>query len=306
MKLFGTVSRNIYPVGQGGFSSEIHHDCDGKINFVAVYDCGVAMTGTNSSKNFNQKTLVDEFLVDSNNTKIPIDILFISHFDQDHVSLIKALIKDRAVKRVIVPLMRKWKKKIIALCAEGWDTQLLTNPKDFFNLHALNSDTIITEVSALTDNEYNSEIDNAAADAIQIPSGNSISSNTNWHYIPFNIEPERSDCFEEKCKESDIEIDKLTEDDLCVKAKQLKKIYQELSGGINQNSLLLYSAPDYSNKTVETLQCPGTFCCGGCCKKLACDASAGCLYTGDYDYSHMEKLKVFFVSKNLIGNIGTL
>ena len=70
------IIRTFHPVGQGAFYSERHND------FNIVYDCGTEW------KNRGKK-VIDKTIQSSFSKEDVIDILFISHFDYDHVSKIK-------------------------------------------------------------------------------------------------------------------------------------------------------------------------------------------------------------------------
>lgn len=80
-----THKRYIFPVGQGGFSCERIDD------FVVVYDCG---STTNPG-------IVEE-CIDHLSEKIDhINILFISHFDKDHVNSIRYLLSNIQVRQAV-------------------------------------------------------------------------------------------------------------------------------------------------------------------------------------------------------------
>ena len=76
------LHRTLHPSGHGAFFTERIRQ-DGKDDVIVVYDCG--------AKDVEERELlkkeVDEFF-DSNDK---IDILFISHFDSDHVNGIEFL-----------------------------------------------------------------------------------------------------------------------------------------------------------------------------------------------------------------------
>ena len=74
------IQRIFHPVGQGAFYSERHE------NHNIVYDCGTDYF--NRGKKGIKNTISQSFSKDE-----IIDILFISHFDYDHVSLIEHLKK---------------------------------------------------------------------------------------------------------------------------------------------------------------------------------------------------------------------
>lgn len=82
--------RFICPVGQGGFSIE-------KIEgFTVVFDCG-SSTSSNMVKNCIDH--LSDFLLDH------VDILFISHFDMDHVNGIRSLLESTRVRRAVTPMI---------------------------------------------------------------------------------------------------------------------------------------------------------------------------------------------------------
>lgn len=88
-----TVIRNIHPIGQGGFASEYHVEH----NKLIIYDCGY-MSPRVSQRN---KSLVYNNLPDCD-----IEVLFISHFDHDHISLIPYLKQIRKIKMSLFRLCR--------------------------------------------------------------------------------------------------------------------------------------------------------------------------------------------------------
>ena len=77
--------RFIFPVGQGGFSIE---KIDG---FVVVYDCGSV-----SSQNAVEQS-IDKIQQDTDH----VDVLFISHFDKDHVNSIQYLLSHVKVLKAV-------------------------------------------------------------------------------------------------------------------------------------------------------------------------------------------------------------
>lgn len=90
--------RTIQPVGQGGFYTEIFKSDDpDEKDFCVVYDCG-SFTG------FEPKRTIPWAIPDGQD----IDILFISHFDNDHIKGIKELSKRRKIKTIIMPLLEKY------------------------------------------------------------------------------------------------------------------------------------------------------------------------------------------------------
>ena len=101
-----TLQCEFWNVGQGLFSS-------GRIQmgnapaFHWVYDCG-----TNSSPKLIQNA-IQKYNQQENNADI--DLLVLSHFDKDHISGVKELLKNgRKIKRWVVPYYPLWQRLVIA------------------------------------------------------------------------------------------------------------------------------------------------------------------------------------------------
>lgn len=90
-----------HPVGQGTFASgRIKY---GSKSFNWVYDCG----STKPSKKYLTPA-IDAFDEKS------IDILFVSHFDYDHISGLERLLQNRDVRYVVLPYTHLWKRLLLA------------------------------------------------------------------------------------------------------------------------------------------------------------------------------------------------
>ena len=97
-------------VGQGLFSSGRIQMGDVPV-FHWVYDCG-----TNSSQKLIQNA-VQKYNQQENNADI--DLLVLSHFDKDHISGVKELLKNgRKIKRWVVPYYPLWQRLVIASLLE--------------------------------------------------------------------------------------------------------------------------------------------------------------------------------------------
>ena len=83
-----TFERIIFPVGHGGFAYENIE------NYSIVFDCGSNSCPTRVSQYIS--------LLDAKR-KGRIDVLYISHFDKDHVDGIRELIDVVGVKRAVIP-----------------------------------------------------------------------------------------------------------------------------------------------------------------------------------------------------------
>ena len=118
------IERVFHPIGQGAFYSERHMSC----NINIVYDCGT----TNPSFPAKQKVVSDSFSEDD-----VIDILFISHFDEDHISLIDTLKKAvKKIERVVLPLLHDEQKiflsNIYKALGQSRLAKLVGDPNEFF------------------------------------------------------------------------------------------------------------------------------------------------------------------------------
>ena len=96
-----TITRVFHPIGQGAFYSETYDT--GTVQCNIVYDCGVM-------RKLKKANLVVEKSFKSGSV---IDILFISHFDFDHISKIDELKKHFAIKTCVLPLLYQEQKEIM-------------------------------------------------------------------------------------------------------------------------------------------------------------------------------------------------
>lgn len=101
-----TLERIVHPVGVGAFITERFYGENNEPLFTAVYDCGkksIFGEYKNGVKILNQ--LCDDYF----ENRQPIDLLFLSHFDDDHVNGVKHLIKmkyaDPQKTKIVLPLI---------------------------------------------------------------------------------------------------------------------------------------------------------------------------------------------------------
>lgn len=234
------MQRTFYPVGQGGFYSESFKTENN--NFNVVYDCGSLSKG------------VDKVISNSFNGNEDIDILFISHFDSDHINKINILKNSVGkIKTVIMPLLSEEDKNFLLVIYKELGGEyknslnILSNPKEFFG-----SETKIIwvrEAVKRRDEESNQEIRDIAEieDGAEIKSGENINfslwGQKFWIYKPYNYK-NKIRCKEliKKFRENNISIRDLKDVSYVVNhTKEIRKYYKEVDGDINQNSLVLYS-----------------------------------------------------------------
>lgn len=291
------IQRIFLPVGQGAFYLEKHP------NMNVVYDCG------NLKKTKSGQNLVAQSLT----KKDDIDILFISHFDYDHVSLISILKKTvNKIKSVVIPLLdEKTKHLIINInrAVENGTVTLIKNPKSFFD-----SDTKIIYTSIeFTEQDATIEIDSINDE--EIISGNTTLTTPvityDWGFIPFNYKRlNRLNDLENELIKNGFDVSKLKENaDYTVDAsinerKKLKDIYNKLDGKINENSMLTYSGPINSTEFMQECFIASFFprlLRSRFYSHSTCDV--GCVYTGDSD---LNKVDIKTVFKRVINSIGTI
>jgi len=243
------IKRIFHPIGQGAFYSERHE------NFNIVYDCGTEW------KNRGNKS-IDKMIKQSFSKDDEIDILFISHFDYDHVSKIKVL-RDhvKSIKKVVMPLLFESEKNLLLniyrIMPSFSINNLISNPEEFFG-----KNTIILRIELSENISEFMNRDTQNIDEIQggtLPSGVPLEkrfSNYSWLYIPHNHEfKTKFEDLKEALESKGFDVDKLQKDSTYTldaiendiklsKAKGgklFREVYDKLDGKINQNSMVVYS-----------------------------------------------------------------
>lgn len=132
------MTRTFANVGQGLFAIEKFYDGE-QVVFCAVYDCG---SGSGKQINGKNKLIINENLGDE---KISIDVLFISHFDSDHVNGIPYILDHYMVKNIFLPLIPDDVKVLLAswiMNKKEWyrraEFSLLVRPKKFIEQYSKN------------------------------------------------------------------------------------------------------------------------------------------------------------------------
>lgn len=300
------IQRFFHPIGQGAFYSERHTSC----NINIVYDCGT----TNPSSRAKQRVVNQSFRKDE-----IIHILFISHFDKDHISLIDTLKKTvQSIERVVIPLLHDEEKiflsRIYRALGENRLANLVSNPNEFFG----GETQIITVRSSSQEGIVGREPVNVSEthETVQeVSSGTPITLNglIYWAFIPFNHKyEERNKEFIDKLQEQNIDICKLKTDPTYILSTKVKKtikdIYKKISGNINENSMFLYSGPSYKNLGVhlgrKKYYCEGFFrCCFDYLSHPCHSHRVACLYTGDGDLNKVDVRTIYRTYWDLIGTI---
>ncbi len=310
------IQRIFYPIGQGAFYSERHE------NFNIVYDCGTAWSNRG-------KININHMIEKSFSPDDVIDILFISHFDYDHVSKIKVLRNHvKEIKKVIMPLLHDDEKNLLTNIYRVLNFNILTlinNPQEFFG-----ANTEIITVSAtedretpIDDNQVQINIDEINRDNIESGASLVKSFGTyDWEFIPYNYEyATRNKVLEEELEKVGFDVGKFKSNtkytlDAIIKdvdisktkgGKKLKTIYDALSGKINQNSMLLYSGikPTDWKKVIfskreyykESNRDKWKFI------PLPLRDRVSCIYTGDTDLNEVQIKNIFRSHWESVGTI---
>lgn len=295
------IERIFHPIGQGAFYSERHTSR----NINIVYDCGT----TNPSLPAKQKVVSNSFSEDD-----VIDILFISHFDKDHISLIDTLKNTvKRIDRVVIPLLHDEEKiflsNIYKALGHSSSEKLASNPQEFFGRETQiievlpSSDAEIREISSLEINETRTEIQ----------SGTPLTINgfNDWVYIPFNYDYEnRNKQFLDELQKEGIDVGRLrTNPNYILEEKEkIKKVYKrkEINGNINENSMFLYSGPSCKKDLHKHSWIRGHYRCDlfRCYVDIDCHPHrVACLYTGDGDLNKVDIRKIYRRYWDLIGTI---
>lgn len=236
------ITRFFHPVGQGAFYSERHE------GYNIVYDCGEL---------HNRKAA--KVVVKQAFDRDVIDILFISHLDYDHISLIDTLKDNNTIKTVILPLTKLDDKKLsIASCIRGEKTisdslvTLISSPQEYFGdgtkviqIRPNNEDLSFEKVHDPISIEQCDGYMSSGTPIYINCFNNSCPNDDNWCFIPYNFDfSSRVTAFKSNVSNKGLDYDSL--DDLTyIKGHldDIKKCYEGLPGGTNGNSMLVYSGP---------------------------------------------------------------
>jgi len=286
--------RTFYPIGQGAFFTEKHD------NINVVYDCG--------SK--SRKNRVDEKIRNAFDNEI-IDILFVSHYDEDHINKIHLLLESNTIKVAILPLLEEIDRILLYnfYLALGLSkiARLLNSPKDFFGgetkiffvmpgdyTKGEGQDSItvtIKELQSRNDDPGNNILENKTI----------IAADPFWEYIPYNFSFfERNEEFIDLLSQYNIDIEALRNDvNYGLKNTTiLRKIYKEVAGNINENSLIVYSGPIDPSKYIMDFN--SHFLSSYHYRYFE---KTACIYTGDSNFNNVNISYVFASKWDLVGTI---
>lgn len=269
------VVRTIHPIGQGAFYSEKLNTSDGHI-YNIVYDCG-------SDMRFNISKSGQRIVEEAFSKNDSIDILFLSHFHEDHINGVITLAKSVKIKNIVVPYMniqdlgyiiaiQKNIRKIL-----GYDFTNIVNPFETFG------DSHIIMVSPNEgEKEYTLEqLSDAKTKEILSKSKISLAE---WCYRPFNLSVNFDiDGIKKELKNNGIIITNLDWLSNPQKVKTVKSIWENINKKINETSLMLYSFPLNGNDDFycHHIHPPYSHECLLHSHPYHSICNPSCLYTGD-------------------------
>lgn len=274
------LKRTFHPVGQGAFFTEqFYDDAMEHVLYNVVYDCGSLSQGI--------RTQIERDIRNCFSDRKKIDVLFLSHFDDDHVNYVKYLKNYGCLKgtRIFIPMME----------AEEWlgIRPYYTNFRYILSLNEPNGGgTKVIKVAFQNEEDQMSEIIEEIKEDI-IPYGITLKHSFDgiiWCYVPFNVRFKTLIAlFKNLLTRNQLDYYKLRDADYVTKhIRDLRKIYRSLGKkpergtAINMNSLLVMSYPEKK----DAWECFGYRrmfrCYYDCLVRSWRDGYMGsCLYTGD-------------------------
>lgn len=267
--------RTFHPIGQGAFYSE-KHIFSNETSCTIVYDCG--------SETFNKTILqkkINASLFKSKSSN-NIDILFISHFHQDHINGIKYL----NPRIIIIPMLSDddiiMLKVFNTILGAKYDIDFASDPRSFFpNSKIIKVEPTDDNLTSETDvSTLNDLLDGANEETIN--SGKHILLNhqqLSWVYIPFNYNFKgKKDIFKKEIAAQGLIFEKLNEPSYITKeAAKIRKATKKMKGGPNEQSLIVYSGPCNEGNFID-IYMPNIKSCIHFHNR---NWESGCLYLGD-------------------------
>lgn len=262
------LSRVFRPVGQGAFYTERFRCQDNDNEYInIVYDCG------STTDKEHVKTQIEQTFDKKEN----IDAVFISHLHEDHINGIPDLIEHCNVKKIFFPIISDDAKILLKIRmiidgASKFTRQFIDEP--IKAIKELEGGDKIELIAVLEDEDPNLIDSGEDDDEDRNPtdsgeevfgpgiagecdstcySGSEVSVRINreldfWTYIPYNFERiSRIEELKEYLKEEGfteeklIEIGKNPEKYQQKEISKLRSAYKKLPGGLNSNSMTLYS-----------------------------------------------------------------
>lgn len=291
------IIRTIHPVGCAAFITErfceLRHYPEYNWYYNVVYDCG----RSKSMKNEQLFKMIDKALPSVHKH---IDILFLSHFDYDHISGVDYLIKEGLLNETSTVFLPWIEVKYIDLYEDLLDICYSQIKRKMQDAGIPIEHVIAINRELDTEDDINDNliyVESLKLHDITHP----LDSSPFWRYIPFYVQDNSvyTDFLEHLRLNCKIEYDKLSDYQSLSQEekKELKLLYRTFLGGetydrkkaptkINMNAMLLISRP-FRDDTYQTASVHRASY-NGVCDNAAMQSS--CLYTSDVGLSEKKFL----------------
>lgn len=292
------VTRIIHPIGQGAFYTE--RICSRDQVYNVVYDCGA---GTNKNA---PKRLIQEIASVFTSNDV-VDILFVSHFDNDHINGIRELKKRvKEIRNIVVPLIEK----------NDYLLYYIENQEFIIFYDSL--EEIASHVYKVRSNVNDERVSNSTPIDLTESRGGIIDGGTkfkwatiDWCYIPFNYDQKvRFEKLKAELVKQNVPVNIFTQGWSAIWGylDKIKKAYKKvIQDGANKTSLIVYSGGLTSRYIMRQYQycMRPRFCCEFCRHPFL--RPEGCLYFGDNDVNQGTLLAdLQNALKPVVDRIGTI
>ena len=288
--------RVLHPVGQGAFFTEQIFDSAGNTIFNVVYDCGEK----NSTKHLVRE--IDNTLNLGGKPEV-IDVMFISHLDEDHINGIGHIASAGCLTKKSVVILPLHYPLVVKLILQQYRNSDAFNTDGEYDglLSLFDSEAKILGIDDNTDPEVNNNdpvrVDEGLANVkefSQIKSMQPLVYKDLWYYLPFNtiLDDDRYQKFLDALDAAEIDRNQLDDMDYVQEClPDLIMIYRNLPKGIggvtviNVNSLTVLSFSSQNIQFVEE-EWMNYYGNGGWWyypweRDMVYDSRCSCLFTGD-------------------------
>lgn len=281
--------RSFLPVGQGAFYTE---QFDGGVN--VIYDCG-SQTGVE---------IVEKMIESTFDKGEEIHAVFISHLHSDHINGLEFLLKHCKVKTLYLPYLTPHNISISELIqdvTQGGCTQFVRafihDSHGTLKMYCERNEIELPEIKYVLSqddaNNMGQQIEPNdkrylfPGEPVYIPVA---SPGARWKYIPYNVQnTERKNKLIDELKKIGVN----TNDKESIKRKmstksgmvEIRKAYEKVPGGLNTNSMVVYSGPDSKIRSMAVQRFIVNPFVSRRCYDCCVFKRPGCLYMGDFDAS---------------------
>ena len=301
------MMRCFHPVGQGAFYSE----SIGDLHF--VYDCGILP----KKEEVKAGLIVKEaFFPDSS-----IEILFISHFDQDHISLIPTLRDNYSIKHVVMPFLHEEGQKfyinLYKTIGENSLSQLIEDPQGFFGVDTKIFTVMSSESDLNLENDENLLNLDEKEQISAINSGSRLTTEKLKSLLPFwCFVPYTKDYLKYSSKlisqffndYPDLLVNSVLSPITPLNVSIIKGVYNKyINKKFNEYSMYLYSGPYRTDDKISiynsSINRGPYYLLPRYIMPFKTEIPVGCIYTGDGNLKGMLLKDTFSSYKDCVGTI---